>query len=398
MSGVLRYQRIQKTQKIRNNLVALSWRKLYVEKMIKTIRTHELDKIALQALDAVKEKVPFEKPVFAWLSVELDEDWKNKLEKIQPDADEEETLSQNQEILEDFIKEIPPQGFVSFSMIGDLALIGRHERTVKNLSQNENCYSPYLSSYLFDITKAQVPKSLSEVDQWFNKDLNDAQKNAVKKMLAAPDLCLIQGPPGTGKTTVIAEAILQFAKRGQTVLLASQAHDAIDNALSRIKNHPELRAIRLAKETKSTKKITDEGQLFAGHQALARHYDALAQHIDTGFLQPLKTQKEKLETLKQWLNEGSFLQADLQKTSEELLQIKQQITEKGSQLKQVQQVFENQKNIYEQATQKKQQLEQLIAFLQRQNSAPMGMPAPSCLLPVVETLSLIHISEPTRPY
>ena len=283
-------------------------------------------------------------------------------------------------------------------MIGDLALIGRHERTVKNLSQNENCYSPYLSSYLFDITKAQVPKSLSEVDQWFNKDLNDAQKNAVKKMLAAPDLCLIQGPPGTGKTTVIAEAILQFAKRGQTVLLASQAHDAIDNALSRIKNHPELRAIRLAKETKSTKKITDEGQLFAGHQALARHYDALAQHIDTGFLQPLKTQKEKLETLKQWLNEGSFLQADLQKTSEELLQIKQQITEKGSQLKQVQQVFENQKNIYEQATQKKQQLEQLIAFLQRQNSAPMGMPAPSCLLPVVETLFLLEQANIALPF
>lgn len=354
----------------------------------------DLDKASAQVVDAV----PFEQPAFAWLSVELDEDWKNKLEKIQPDADDEETLSQNQEILEDFIKEIPPQGFVSFSMIGDLALIGRHERTVKNLSQNENCYSPYLSSYLFDITKAQVPKSLSEVDQWFNKDLNDAQKNAVKKMLAAPDLCLIQGPPGTGKTTVIAEAILQFAKRGQTVLLASQAHDAIDNALSRIKNHPELRAIRLAKETKSTKKITDEGQLFAGHQALARHYDALAQHIDTGFLQPLKTQKEKLETLKQWLNEGSFLQADLQKTSEELLQIKQQITEKGSQLKQVQQVFENQKNIYEQATQKKQQLEQLIAFLQRQNSAPMGMPAPSCLLPVVETLFLLEQANIALPF
>lgn len=32
-------------------------------------------------------------------------------------------------------------------------------------------------------------------------------------MLSAPDLCLIQGPPGTGKTTVIAEAILQFAQR-----------------------------------------------------------------------------------------------------------------------------------------------------------------------------------------
>jgi len=365
---------------------------------IKSIRIHELDKKALQALQVVKETVPFEKPVFAWLSVELDEDWKNKLEKIQPDATEEETLFQNQEILEDFIKEIPPQGFVSFSMIGDLALIDRHERTVKNLRQNENCYSPYLSSYLFDITQAQVPKNLVEIDQWFNNELNETQKNAVKKMLAAPDLCLIQGPPGTGKTTVIAEAILQFAKRGQTVLLASQAHDAIDNALSRIRNHPELRAIRLAKETKSNKKITDEGQLFAGHQALARHYDALAQYIDHGFLQPLITQKEKIETLKQWLNEGSFLQADLQKISENLSLIKQQGTETLSKLKHVQQVFESQKNVYEQATQQKQQLEQLVGFLQRQNSAPMGMPVPADLLPLVETLFLLEQANIDLPF
>lgn len=68
-------------------------------------------------------------------------------------------------------------------------------------------------------------------------------------MLSAPDICLIQGPPGTGKTTVIAEACFQFARRGETVLLASQAHDALDNALSRLQDNPEVRAIRLAKSS-----------------------------------------------------------------------------------------------------------------------------------------------------
>jgi superfamily II DNA or RNA helicase len=189
--------------------------------------------------------------------------------------------------------------------VGDWALIDRQERTIKNLCQNENCYSPYLSSYLFDITQAQQPIALPEIQEWFNTDLNDAQKSAVKKMIAAPDLCLIQGPPGTGKTTVIAEAILQFAKEGQTILLASQAHDAIDNALSRIKNRPELRAIRLARETKGrNKKITDEGQQFAGDQALARHYAALAQYVDSGFLKPLRDKKEVIVKLNIWLKSG----------------------------------------------------------------------------------------------
>jgi anion-transporting ArsA/GET3 family ATPase len=150
------------------------------------------------------------------------------------------------------------------------------------------------------------------------------KKVQLNKMIAAPDLCLIQGPPGTGKTTVIAEAILQFAKEGQTVLLASQAHDAIDNALSRIKNRPELRAIRLAKEIKGRSKITEDGQQFAGEQALARHYDALAQYVDSGFIKPLRDKKEVIKNLQEWLKQAEFLDADMQKSQQRLHEITQQ--------------------------------------------------------------------------
>ena len=76
-------------------------------------------------------------------------------------------------------------------------------------------------------------------------------------MLAAPDLCLIQGPPGTGKTTVIAEAIYQFVRKGDRVLVASQSNDAVDNALERLADSPEIRAIRLGQKGKRKRKVED---------------------------------------------------------------------------------------------------------------------------------------------
>ena len=212
-----------------------------------------LEAVYYSKLDSAQQQIMKEsefscnQAAYAWLRVDISEDWKNRLDGIDTESTDEETLFNNQEILEKFVKNIPDQGFISFSLVGDWALLKRQERSIHNLKQNENCYSPYLSSYLVDITQAKEPHRILEVDHWYNDQLNPAQQSAVKKMLSAPDLCLIQGPPGTGKTTVIAEAILQFTKQGQTVLLASQAHDAIDNALSRIKNKPELRAIRLAK-------------------------------------------------------------------------------------------------------------------------------------------------------
>ena len=67
----------------------------------------------------------------------------------------------------------------------------------------------------------RLPEGAKQVDYWQNPAINQSQKQAVEKILAAPDICLIQGPPGTGKTTVIAEAIWQLVLRGQRVLISS---------------------------------------------------------------------------------------------------------------------------------------------------------------------------------
>lgn len=69
-----------------------------------------------------------------------------------------------------------------------------------------------------------------------NADLDDDKKVAVAKALGASDLFLVQGPPGTGKTSFICELVAQHlrARPNDRILLVSQMHVALDNAVSRL--------------------------------------------------------------------------------------------------------------------------------------------------------------------
>ena len=332
----------------------------------------------LSVLDANQTKLLFDlltelheqgidKPVLATVIIELPEEWKNKLgNAIHEDpSDDEETQGddyplQYREIRNELLDSVPKEGFISFPSVGDLALIKRHEYTVKNLRQNESCYSPYLSSYLFDINQANKLEQLPTVETWFNEALNDAQKNAVAKMMGAPDLCLIQGPPGTGKTTVIAEAILQLARQGETVLLASQSHDAIDNCLSCIRNHPELRAIRLAR---GQGKITEEGQVFSEHRSLERYYSSLHKHVQTSWIEPQQFKKDKITELQQWIDRADFVAADIAKAKKVHSATQIECKAERDQLLQVRKSFDEANEQHAYLQEQRQATNQSIAFL-----------------------------------
>lgn len=138
---------------------------------------------------------------------------------------------------------------------GDKALTGRHKKSIERLL-NESGNAPFLTTWLFDIAKARSTQTNpQEITHWGRKDLNDSQKKALQKILAAQDIALLQGPPGTGKTTVIAEAVYQLALRGERVLLLSQAHLAVDNVLERLADLPEIRAIRIGKVDKISESL-----------------------------------------------------------------------------------------------------------------------------------------------
>lgn len=74
--------------------------------------------------------------------------------------------------------------------------------------------------------------------------LTDRQREAVRKSITTPDLCLIQGPPGTGKTRVISEIVRQAILRNEKVLLVAPTHVAVDNVLERIGNRNEVSPVR----------------------------------------------------------------------------------------------------------------------------------------------------------
>ncbi len=78
-----------------------------------------------------------------------------------------------------------------------------------------------------------LPTLAAKVEAIDPRKLRPSQAQAVQKALALKDrgVLLIQGPPGTGKTTVIARIISEAVRRGETVLITSHTHVAIDNAM-----------------------------------------------------------------------------------------------------------------------------------------------------------------------
>ncbi len=339
----------------------------------------------------------FSKAVFADVFVDISEELSNHIAKFEDDDNREEGKTRQKKI-NSLFKNMPESGFISISLVGDLALIERHRRAVKNLQQNEGCYAPYLSSYLFDIENANRPNEIPEITEWENKSLNDKQKSAVQKMLAAPDICLIQGPPGTGKTTVIAEACLQFAKRGETVLLASQAHDALDNALSRLQNHPELRAARLAK---SANRITEEGKQFTGESILSKHYVSLRNYVAKEYLQPFNELSAETEKLREWVQQAEFVAHDLQRLREEYRTNQGRLKQAKQALIQTKIEFDEQQDIFRRHSRDIENIAQLIGLLNEENSGEAlrnsDFVLPETLYPLVEhltNLEHLHISQP----
>ena len=94
---------------------------------------------------------------------------------------------------------VPSKGRISEPSINilekaGLGLIDKSNRKLISKTFNEN------------IERKNYIKNLT----FFNKELNESQKDAVRFALEVNEIGLIHGPPGTGKTTTIVEIILQL--------------------------------------------------------------------------------------------------------------------------------------------------------------------------------------------
>src|SRR5262249_10327849 len=79
-----------------------------------------------------------------------------------------------------------------------------------------------------------TPPDLDPAD----RRLDARQRDAVRRGLHTPDICLIQGGPGAGKSCVAAELIVQAAARGERVLLLAPSAAALDHLLTRLPRAP----------------------------------------------------------------------------------------------------------------------------------------------------------------
>jgi superfamily I DNA and/or RNA helicase len=251
--------------------------------------------------DELQKELGAEKTYCTWISFKLSEEQQEKYESRL--AKEEKNKLDTE-----FMQKIPQSGWLSLSASGDFALINRLRNQLKTL-QEQGGYAPFLSSYLFDIKKARQPKMLAEITDWMNPNMNEDQKNAVRKMLSVPDIGLMQGPPGTGKTTVIAELIYQFVKQGKTVGVFSQANLAVDNALERLASNPIIRAVRLGRKA-------DSECPYHQDNVLGTFYKAVADNCRKNTVDNWTDWERQITELTDWLNSTEFLYQDVVRLNE----------------------------------------------------------------------------------
>src|SRR5262245_17282056 len=94
-------------------------------------------------------------------------------------------------------------------------------------------------------------------------ELDAAQREAVARALATPDVCLIQGLPGSGKSRVAAEIVTQAAARGERVLLLASTPAALDRVLEQAGRRDAVCPIRCLQPSETPESLLADVRPFA---------------------------------------------------------------------------------------------------------------------------------------
>ncbi|UVT26251.1 AAA domain-containing protein [Rhodococcus pyridinivorans] len=120
------------------------------------------------------------------------------------------------------------------------------QRNAVTAVRNGATPGPDLRSVLLDPSSSSTPEA--EIVHSWSAELDTLKKRAVQLALGANDILVVQGPPGTGKTRFIAETVIQTLRKWPRarILIASQTHVAVDNAVERLHNAGVRGLVRLA--------------------------------------------------------------------------------------------------------------------------------------------------------
>lgn len=112
---------------------------------------------------------------------------------------------------------------------------------------------------VFEDPSSASSSELSDPLAFFG-DLDEPKQEAVRIAMRSNDICLIQGPPGTGKTQFIVELVRQVVENSSNpvkILLVSQTHVAVDNALQRLRRSGFDSIIRVGRDEKISEESRD---------------------------------------------------------------------------------------------------------------------------------------------
>src|SRR5579883_2469828 len=128
----------------------------------------------------------------------------------------------------------PPTGTISIYQQEGMAALERQRLALSTFISGGTA-NPRLPEVLLDLSTALF-EEVDDYIEFYQQDLAEDKKQAVRQALAARDIFLIQGPPGTGKTTTLAEIILQILKikPDARILVSSQSNVAVNHVLSRV--------------------------------------------------------------------------------------------------------------------------------------------------------------------
>lgn len=136
------------------------------------------------------------------------------------------------------------------------------KKVLQELENNKPLYK--LFEQLHDEANTNTAAAVTESHlNFYNKNLNPSQQQAVMAVLQNQQLTIVHGPPGTGKTTTLVEAITQLAKNGEKIIVTAPSNTAVDNIAKGLIQQ-QIKLLRVGNTTKVDATIyahTPEGQL-----------------------------------------------------------------------------------------------------------------------------------------
>ncbi|CAF0979126.1 unnamed protein product [Didymodactylos carnosus] len=193
----------------------------------------------------------------------------------------------------------------------------RLKRILEKLLKDRNGRAQNLLDIAFENSEPNQIESQSNSKQieYFNQNLDESQREAIKFALQQRDIAVIHGPPGTGKTTTVVEYIFQATlKYNLKVLCCAPSNIAVDNLVERLSQRKQLRQIRLGHPARMLESI----QKFSLESIVTQHHNdvksALREDLDKCFMKVRKcTNRGEREQLR---HEIRLLRKDIREYEE----------------------------------------------------------------------------------